>query len=189
MKCCRKELESPEIIDGTAYFVCPECGDLYEVKNYRVYSTDEAFNYFKEKYGFNLPKEYISLQEVEHGSTFKLPPSNSQCIQYYFGEDFYVTGDIAKVDPNADYSIYDSANSGWEWGVPDYCIAIEGDGHTWLALDYSASSKSPSVVVIETDDNNSLTVATSFSDFVSALLPYEDVYDIDGNIIYNKKST
>ena len=189
MKCCRKELENPDVIDGTAYFVCTECGELREVNDYRVYSTDEALCYFKEKYGFVLPQEYILFQEVEHGTVFKLPSNDNKSIQYYFGEGFYETGDIASIDPNADYSIYDSSSSGWEWGLPESCIAIEGDGHTWLALDYGASSKNPSVVVIETDDGNSLTIANSFADFMSGLLPYEEVYDRDGNIIYCEKIT
>ena len=189
MKCCRKELENPEIIDGTAYFVCTKCGELREVKDYRVYSTEESFEYFKDKYGFDLPKEYALFQAIEHGTVFKLPPSDDKSIKYYFGEDFYTTGDIADVNPNADYSIYDSASSGWEWDIPKSYIAIEGDGHIWLALDFSDSSIKPSVVVIETDDGNSLKVAESLGNLMSRLLRYDDVYDTDGNIIYHQKST
>ena len=189
MKCCRKDLENPDIIDGTAYFVCTECGELREVKDYRVYSIEESFIYFKEKYGFALPEEYVLFQEIEHGTVFKLPPSDNKLIKYYFGEDFYTTGDIANINPNADYSIYDSASSGWEWGLPKSYIAIEGDGHTWLALDYSDSTINPNVVVVETDGGNSLTVAGSFGELMARLLRYEEVYDTDGNIIYNPKST
>lgn len=189
MKCCRKELKTPDIIDGTAYFVCAECGELREIEDYRTYSTDEALCHFKEKYGFDLPEEYILFQESGRSTTFKLPPSDYKSINYYFDEGFYTIGDIASIDPNADYSIYDSSSSGWEWGLPKSYIAIEGDGHTWLALDYSASSKSPYVVVIETDSGNSLVVARSFAGFMSGLLPYEDVYDSDGDFIHREKST
>lgn len=189
MKCCRKELENPDIIDGIAYFVCAECGELQEIKDYRVYSIEESFEYFKDKYGFSLPEEYVLFQAIEHGSVFKLPESDNRSTNYYFGEDFYTTGDIANVNPNADYSIYDSASSGWEWDLPESYIAIEGDGHTWMALDYSSSTVNPSVVVVETDDGNSLKVAESLKELLSCLLRYEDVYDTDGNIIYPQKNT
>lgn len=189
MKCCKKELENPDVIDGTAYFVCTECGELYEIKDYREYSAKESLCYFKERCGFELPKEYILFQEVENGMVFKIPRSDNRLLKRYFGEGFYTTGNIASIDPNADYSIYDSASSGWDWGLPEDCIAIEGDGHTWLALNYRASSKNPSVVVFETDGGNSLVVAKSFKEFMSGLLPYEDVYDRDGNVIYRERST
>ena len=188
MKCCRKELNNPGIIDGTAYFVCAECGELREVKGYRVYSIEDSFDYFKDKYGFDLPEEYILFQAIEHGSVFEFPASDNESINYYFGEGFYTTGNIANVNPNADYSIYNSASSGWEWGLPKNHIAIEGDGHTWLALDYSGSTVSPSVVVVETDGGNSLKVAESLGELVARLLRYEDVYDTDGNIIYHRKN-
>ena len=189
MKCCRKELENPDIIDGTAYFVCAECGELREVKNYRVYSIEDSLDYFKDKYGFELPEEYILFQTIEHRSVFKLPPSGNKSINYYFGEDFYTTGEIANINPNADYSIHDSASSGWEWDLPASHIAIEGNGHTWLALDYSSSTVNPSVIVVETDDGNSLKVAGSLKELMSLMLRYDDVYDADGNIVYHQKST
>ncbi|WP_156481495.1 SMI1/KNR4 family protein [Microbulbifer thermotolerans] len=62
--------------------------------------------------------------------------------------------------------------------------ALEGDSHTWLALDYSDSLTDPKVIVTETDDGNSLVVANTFKEFLSSLLQYEEVYDLDGNIIY-----
>jgi len=36
VKCrvCTNEYSKPETVDETTYFVCPECGDVYEVKNY-----------------------------------------------------------------------------------------------------------------------------------------------------------
>jgi hypothetical protein len=169
--------------------VCTECGELREFKDYRVYSVEESFDYFKGKYGFDLPKEYILFQAIEHGSVFKLPQSDNKAINYYFGEDFYTTGDIANINPNADYSIHDSVNSGWEWDLPASHIAIEGDGHTWLALDYSSSTVNPSVVIVEADESNSLKVAESLEELMTRILRYEDVYDTDGNIIYHQNST
>ena len=186
MKCCSKELSKPDIVDGTAYFVCPECGDVREVENYRVYTSEEAISCFAEKFGFILPKEYVNLSNSEETKVVKLPPCENEALKYYFGEGFYEIGTFASVDPNAENSIYSSISSGREWGLPNTYVPLEGDGHTWLALDYSDSSIEPKVVVAETDDGNSLVVANTFNEFISNLLEYEEVYDSDGNIIYSE---
>ena len=186
MRCCGKELTNPDIVDGTAYFICPECGDVRVVENYRVYTNEEALSYFKEKCGFILPREYVELSISEQTKVVKLPPCENESVKYYFGEGFYVIGTPASVDPNAENSIYSSISSGIEWGLPSTYIPIEGDGHTWLALDYSDSSTEPRVVVTETDVGNCIVVANSFNEFISGLLQYEEVYDLDGNVIYSE---
>lgn len=186
MKCCRKELTNPDIVDGTAYFVCPECGDVREVENYKVYTTEEALLYFKEKYGFDLPKEYVPLSNSEETKVIKVPAYENESLKYYFSDGFYEIGTFASVDPNAEYSIHGFISSGIEWGLPATYIPLEGDGHTWLVLDYSDSTTEPKVVVTETDDGNSLVVANSFNEFISCLLQYEEVYDLDGNVVYSE---
>ena len=186
MRCCKKELSNPDIVDGTAYFVCPECGNLREVKNYKVYTTEEALLHFEEKYGFILPKEYVLLSNSKETQVVKLPTCENETLEYYFGEGFYEVGTFASVDPNAEYSIHSFISAGREWGLPSAYVPLEGDGHTWLALDYSDSSIEPRVVVTETDGGNSLVVANSFSEFISGLLRFEEVYDFDGNVIYSE---
>ena len=61
-------------------------------------------------------------------------------------------------------------------------MLIDGDGHSWLALDYRRTGE-PAVIVIETDEMESLKVANSFAEMVAALVPYESVYDAEGNRI------
>ncbi len=43
MKCraCTNEYIKAEIVDGTAYFVCSECGDVYEVEKYYLLTKGE----------------------------------------------------------------------------------------------------------------------------------------------------
>ena len=43
MKCnsCSCEYPKAKIIDGVGYFVCSECGEIYEVKNYRLQSKEQ----------------------------------------------------------------------------------------------------------------------------------------------------
>jgi len=189
MRCCKKQLSNPDIVDGTAYFVCSECGDVRELENYRVYSTEEAFSFFEEKYGFCLPKDYASFSGTSENIVVKLPSCDKEALKFYFGDGFYVIGGFASIDPNDENSIYKTVSSGREWGLPSAFVPLEGDGHTWLALDYSDSHNEPKVVVIETDDGNSLLVANNFNELISNLLRYEEVYDTDGNVIYSEGST
>ncbi|WP_348826571.1 SMI1/KNR4 family protein [Halomonas sp. RT37] len=185
MRCCKKELSSPDVVDGKAYFVFPECGNVREIENYRVCSAEEALSYFEKKYGFLIPKEYVNLLKLEEAKIVKLPPCNNEALKCYLGEGFYEVGTFPNLDPNAENSIFSSMSSGREWGLPKPYVPLEGDGHTWLALDYSDSLTDPKVIATETDDGNSLVVANTFNEFVSSLLQYEEVYDLEGNIIYS----
>lgn len=186
MKCCKKELPNPEIVDGTAYFICPECGDVREVEDYKIYTVEDALVYFKEKYGFVLPTGYLALSISEETKVVTLPPIKSEKLKYLFGERFYEIGTVASVDPNAEYSIHKCISNGLEWGLPDTYVPIEGDGHRWLVLDYGDSLTEPKVRIAETDEGCSLVLAKSFDEFVSRLLPYKDAYDSDGNVIFTE---
>lgn len=189
MRCCGRKLVNPDVINGTAYFVCPECGDIKEVENYQLYTVEKAYNYFEEKYGFILPKEYEEFSSYEDKKIVKIPHCNNDSLEFYFGEGFYEIGSFASVDPNAEDNIYDNIIDGREWGLSNELIPFEGDGHTWIALDYRDSCKEPKVVVVETDEGNSLVVANTFKEFLSKLLSFEEVYDCEGNIIYNEVNT
>jgi len=186
VRCCRTELSNPDIIDGTAYFICHECWEIQEVKNYRTYTADDAIIYFENKYGFSLPKAYIKTSGSHVAKVIKLNSTDIESLNFYFGSGFYEIGSFASIDPNHENNIYGNVSSGREWGLSDKLIPLEGDGHTWLALDYSDSDTEPKVVVIETDDGNSLVVANNFNELISNLLQYEEVYDVNGNIIYKK---
>ena len=187
MKCnsCANEYPQPEIIEGTAYFVCVNCGNVHEVKDYQVYTKEERVELFEKENGVKLPKEYINYAGTNDSWVVKLPPYNSDTTQYYFGEGFYEIGKFMSLEPDEGSSIFDNAMRIQSWDLPRRIVLIEGDGHTWLALDYRKSKDEPKVIVIESSASNSLEVANSFTEFVQLLLPYESVYDLDGNVIYN----
>ena len=190
MKCkgCSTKYSEPDIIDGTAYFVCSNCGNFHEVKNYRVYTNQERIEVFEKEYGVKLPEEYISFAGKNGSWVVKLPPYNSDLTKYYFGEGFYEIERFYGLDAEdfESSSIFDSASLAEEWRLPKKLVLIDGDGHTWLALDYRNSDIEPLVIVIESDKSNYLVVANNFKDFVQSLLSYESVYDKDGGIIYNE---
>ena len=114
-----------------------------------------------------------------------LPPIESEKLKYLFGERFYAIGTFASIDPNSEYSIHKCISNGLEWGLPVTYVPIEGDGHRWLVLDYTDSVTEPKVKIAETDEGRSLVLAKSFDEFLSKLLPYRDVYDLDGNVIFS----
>ncbi|QQD24424.1 hypothetical protein GJQ55_08005 [Venatoribacter cucullus] len=184
MKCCRKELPKPDIIDGTAYFVCPECGEFREVKSYRVYTPEESLNAFEKEHGFKIPAKYIDYAGTHSDHVIKLPKNTPCTKDEYFGDGFYEIGSYLGLDHNENRSIFDSSWLVREWGLPERLVLIEGDGHEWLALDYRNSEVEPRVILIESEFNQYKVVANNFDDFVDSLIPYESVYDINGNLIY-----
>jgi len=188
MRCraCPNQYPAPDIVDGTAYFVCVSCGDVHEIENYRVYTIEERIESFETTYGFKLPVEYPKYIDASGTWVVRLPPCDTDSTRYYFGEGFYEIGTLSGLDPDSYRSIFDSADLVETWELPKKLLLIEGDGHTWLALDYRESQEEPKVIVIESDEGNSLLVANSFKEFISKLLPYDSVYDKDGNLIYDE---
>ena len=185
-RACPNEYPEPNIINGTAYFVCENCGDVYEVDNYRVYTKEELIEIFEKENAIKLPEEYIKYAGTNDSWVVKLPQSDTGSLKFYFGEEFYEIGGFSGLDKNKYRSVFDSASLVKEWNLPLKLVLIDGDGHTWLALDYRSCDKDPKVILIESDEGNSLVVANSFKELVLSLLPYESVYDRSGNIIYKE---
>ncbi len=68
-----------------------------------------------------------------------------------------------------------------EWGLPSEVVLLDGDGHTWTALDYRAAGGAgePSVVWVDIELKDELTIAASFSDLLVRLRPDSDFLDED----------
>ncbi|AXI10244.1 SMI1/KNR4 family protein [Oceanobacillus zhaokaii] len=56
-----------------------------------------------------------------------------------------------------------------EWDLPKGLILINGDGHTWVALDYRKKKKNPPVIYFDTEENTSFKLAKNFDVFLSKL--------------------
>lgn len=169
MQCCGKEYDAPQVIDGVAYFICSECGEVLEVPNYTSLSGDEFIEQFEQAYAIQLPKQYAKFAGCELDVTLHLPPSHSTSTQFYFGDGEYELNQLASLHLYNGPSLFDLAKQAEEWGLPEHVIPLEGDGHTWLALDYRRSKSCPQVIVMETDEYDCLIVAETFADFASQL--------------------
>ncbi len=62
-------------------------------------------------------------------------------------------------------------------------MLLDGDGHTWIALDYRKPGREPPVIFIESDSKESTVLAPTFAAFFEALIPYEEVYDEDREVL------
>lgn len=60
-----------------------------------------------------------------------------------------------------------------EWGLPEGLVLLDGDGHTWSALDYRGAGESdePSVVWLDVEVDDELTIASSFRELLARLRP------------------
>lgn len=151
----------------------------------------------EEKLGVKLPFSYVELMKLWNGGYLcdehQMPIEGEvpESLTYYLGEGFWTLSSIAGVSSDLSNSngILYTSTTAHEWGIPHKVIAFDGDGHTWLALDYRDETlDEPRVIFIESDDLNSFVIADNFLDFLSKLIPSDQVYDHDGNLIYDKKS-
>jgi len=187
MRCnkCFSKYPPPDIIEGVAYFLCEKCCNFHEEKGYEILSEPERAALFQEKYGLKLPISFIEFKNTDLGWVVKTPKADTDTLRYYFGDGLYEFNTLYRFDEDDHDSIFHSIISGQEWGLPEKIVPIEGDGHTWLALDYRKNCLNPAVILIESDTSEYLTVAHDFDSFLAALIPYDTVYDQDSNVIIN----
>lgn len=154
--------------------------------------SDFLVNEVEQMLGVKLPKSYVSLMKQWNGGYLEeehqviLLNEVPENLNYYLGEGFWGLNLLAGIsnDINNNEGIVYTAQTAHEWGVPEKVIAFDGDGHTWLALDYREDKNNPKVIFIETDNLLSFNLAKNFNDFIESLIPSNQVYDADGNVIY-----
>lgn len=56
-----------------------------------------------------------------------------------------------------------------EWGLPKGLVLLQGDGHTWLALDYRESEVEPPVIQIDSETKGVLRVVSTFTDLLARI--------------------
>ncbi|MCL1125877.1 SMI1/KNR4 family protein [Shewanella surugensis] len=153
---------------------------------------NEACFHIESELGIIFPKSYLDLLRKWNGGysdpsyQIKIEGNVPIDLDYYLREGFWDVSSIAGIwDSKGECSMLYLLDVAKEWGLPEKVIPLQGDGHTWVAFDYRGSNNAePKVIFIESDENKSFILANNFNDFVGKLIPYADVYDYDGNIIY-----
>ncbi len=139
--------------------------------------------------GVKLPESYIALMREHNGGFLKaqLVPVNGEVpgdLAGYIDNGFVSVASIAglNADPDASGSISQTAYMTKEWNLPDRLVLLDGDGHTWVALDYRQLEIDPPVIFLESETGHYMNIATNFADLVEKLIPHEDVFDEDGKL-------
>jgi hypothetical protein len=139
-------------------------------------------------FGVEFPSALLDLLREQNGGYIEellvpVQEAFQEVERYYLGDGFVSVGQFFGIDPApmADGSIYCSARMTEEWELPAGLVLLDGDGHTWLGLDYRGAKRDPGVVYVIADGGLVVPLASSFEAFVRALVPYSSVFDEDGN--------
>ena len=105
-------------------------------------------------------------------------------VSGYVTDGYVIMATIAGLnpDPDAHGSIAQTAYMIDEWGLPKGVVLLDGDGHSWIALDYRQATENPPVILLVAANGKHINVAKDFSDFINKMIPSEDVYDDDGDL-------
>lgn len=139
--------------------------------------------------GVKLPEAYVSLMKRNNGGYIpqhlvKVEAPVPQEFRYYLSDGFVSIGSIASLSMNQHrpVSIANTLYLVEEWGLPSGLVLLDGDGHTWVALDYRRAKENPPVIFLLTVGGRHIHVAADFADLVARMIPYEAIYDADGNL-------
>ena len=105
-------------------------------------------------------------------------------IKQYVSDGYVSLGSISGISLDEDniHSILSTGKMIKEWQLPDKLILLDGDGHTWTALDYRAASEDPPVIFIESDGNSFVRIAKNFDELLNKMRPFTEVYDSAGEL-------
>ena len=150
--------------------------------------TDGMIANAESQLGVRLPKSYLDALRIKNGGStigqyFKLP---AQHIPVHLSH--YVDhGHIAVLDLNGigsgDDTILETNYYVGEWGLPSPIVILCGEGHWWIAFDYRIAHENPPIVFLDSDSGDTLHLADDFTSFLLAIVPHEQIFDIDGNFI------
>jgi hypothetical protein len=140
--------------------------------------TDELVAAVESRLGVKLPDSYVSLLRVRNGGYVRehfieIGGDIPEGLRYYLGDGQFSVGSIFGIAADED-SYGTLAHNAYlldEWDLPKGLVLIDGDGHTWFALDYRVRAVDPPVVFVASDGPQILTVAPSFADFLHRLQP------------------
>ncbi|MBI1891264.1 MAG: SMI1/KNR4 family protein [Burkholderiales bacterium] len=139
--------------------------------------------------GVKLPQSYVDLMRRQNGGYVEerlISPLAEvpQEMKYYIGDGYVSVGSIAGLNPRpgAHGSITQTTYMVDEWDLPKGVVLLDGDGHTWIALDYRQAKENPPVIFLISDSGRHINIAKDFSDFLDRMIPSEKMYDEKGNL-------
>ncbi|MGI4736201.1 MAG: SMI1/KNR4 family protein [Janthinobacterium lividum] len=139
--------------------------------------TTEFIQQAERQLGVSLPADLLALLKQQNGGYtrgFVYPmtqPTSWAANHVPFDELFGL------LPPETGYtSILDSGYLTQEWGIPEKQVLLSGDGHWFITLDYRHGSE-PRVAWIDTEMDEDVPVANSFSAFLAGLIDSNDMLE------------
>lgn len=128
----------------------------------------------EKKLGITLPDTYKKLILEQNGgytihNAFPTTHSNS------WAEDHIQFNHLLGIAE--DEGIMDSAYLIEEWELPEGLVLINGDGHTWVAMDYRKTKENPAIHYFDVEMEEDFKLADSFDEFIEGLYTVE--YTVD----------
>ena len=128
----------------------------------------------EKKLGVTLPDTYKKLILEQNGgytihNAFPTTHSNS------WAEDHIQFNHLLGIAE--DEGIMDSAYLIKEWELPEGLVLINGDGHTWVAMDYRKTKENPTIHYFDVEMEEDFKLADSFDEFIEGL--YTAEYTVD----------
>ncbi|MGI1834750.1 SMI1/KNR4 family protein [Bacillus altitudinis] len=128
----------------------------------------------EKKLGVTLPNTYKKLILEQNGgytihNAFPTTHSNS------WAEDHIQFNHLLGIAE--DEGIMDSAYLIKEWELPEGLVLINGDGHTWVAMDYRKTKENPTIHYFDVEMEEDFKLADSFDEFIEGLYTVE--YTVD----------
>ncbi|PRS29953.1 SMI1/KNR4 family protein [Bacillus pumilus] len=136
--------------------------------------TAEEVAKAEKKLGVILPDTYKKLILEQNGgyivhNAFPTAHSNS------WAEDHIQFNHLLGIAE--DEGIMDSAYLIKEWELPEGLVLINGDGHTWVAMDYRKTKENPAIHYFDVEMEEDFKLADSFDEFIQGL--YTAEYTVD----------
>ena len=132
--------------------------------------TAEEIAKAEKKLGVILPDTYKKLILEQNGgytvhNAFPTTHSNS------WAEDHIQFNHLLGIVE--DEGIMDSAYLIKEWELPEGLVLINGDGHTWVAMDYRKTKENPTIHYFDVEMEEDFKLADSFDEFIQGLYAAE----------------
>ena len=135
--------------------------------------TDVMVAYAQTFLGVKLPVRYVELLRVQNGGAtkgFGYPMQNPPKDKFDYWDFEEMAGIVAKPFRSS-LNILDTPEMTEEWGLPPKQVLLNGDGHTWISLDYR-DGVVPKVTHIDAECGGELVIAMTFDRFLDGLVPY-----------------
>ena len=114
--------------------------------------TEKMVEDAERRLGVKLPAAYIDILHVQNGGPIRYNTFFTPMPMQTGSGQIGISG-ILGIGPDPMHTILGSSYFIKEWGMPNDLILLDGDGHTWIALDYRVcgSQGEPSVVWIDNE--------------------------------------